>query len=128
MRLVLLLAGAGALGSLSRYGLGGLIQRLAGAGFPYGTLVINVLGCLAIGFIMQIGLNTNVMSATTRVTITVGFLGAFTTFSSFSYETVKLLESGEWSSAILNMGSNLGLGILATTFGILIGRAVLGGI
>jgi CrcB protein len=128
MRIVLLLAGAGALGSLSRYGLGGLVQRFAGAGFPYGTLVINVLCCLAIGFIMQIALNTNVMSATTRVAITVGFLGAFTTFSSFSYETVKLLESGEWFSAIVNVASNLGLGILATIFGILIGRATLGGI
>lgn len=128
MRIVLLLAGAGALGSLSRYGLGGLVQRIAGAGFPYGTLVINVLGCLAIGFIMQIALNSNIMSATTRVVITIGFLGAFTTFSSFSYETVRLLENGAWLSAILNISGNLFLGLLATVFGIAIGRATLGGI
>lgn len=128
MRTILLLAGAGALGSLSRYGLGGLVQRLVGSGFPYGTLVINVLGCLAIGFIMHIALNSNVMSATTRVVITIGFLGAFTTFSSFSYETVRLLENGAWLSAILNIGGNLVLGILATVFGLAIGKAVLGGV
>lgn len=128
MRIVLLLAGAGALGSLSRYGLGGLVQRIGGSGFPYGTLVINVLGSMAVGFIMQIALNSNVMTVTTRIVITIGFLGAFTTFSSFSYETVRLLENDAWLSAILNIGGNLGLGILATVFGLAVGKAVLGGI
>ncbi len=61
MRVIVFLALAGALGSLSRYGLSGVVQRFAGADFLYGTLVINVLGCLAIGFIMQIALNTDII-------------------------------------------------------------------
>jgi CrcB protein len=128
MRLILMLAAAGVAGTLSRYGLGGLAQRLAGAGFPYGTLVINVLGCLAIGYVMQIALNSDIMSATTRVVITIGFLGAFTTFSTFSYETARFLAEGAWLSAILNIAMNVGIGLAATLLGGLLGRITLGGI
>lgn len=128
MSMILLLAVAGAAGTLSRYGLGGLAQRITGAGFPYGTLVINVLGCLVIGYIMQIAVNTNIIPATARVVVTIGFLGAFTTFSTFSYETVRLLEDGAWVSAMLNIGMNVGLGLAATLLGTLLGRITLGGV
>ncbi|RJQ38034.1 MAG: fluoride efflux transporter CrcB [Dehalococcoidia bacterium] len=128
MRMLLLLAAAGALGTLSRYGLGGLVQKVAGYGFPYGTLIVNGLGCLAIGFIMQIALSTDIIPANFRIAATIGFLGAFTTFSTFSYETVRFLEDGAWVAALLNIGSNLGVSLLATLSGILLGRIILGGV
>jgi fluoride exporter len=124
---IIFLAIAGALGALSRYGLSGLIQRLSGAGFPYGTLVVNVLGSLVIGFVMQIGLNTDIIPRTLRVTITIGFLGAFTTFSTFSYETVGYLQNSAWLLASLNVISNLGLCLLSTVIGMALGRIVAGG-
>ena len=124
---IVFLAVAGALGALSRYGLSGLVQRLSGTGFPYGTLVVNVLGSLIIGFVMQVGLNTDIIPRTLRVTITVGFLGAFTTFSTFSYETVGYLQDGAWLLAPLNIISNLGLCLLSTIIGMALGRIVAGG-
>ena len=127
MSQIVFLAIAGALGALSRYGLSGLIQRLSGAGFPYGTLVVNVLGSLVIGFVMQIGLNTDIIPRTLRVTITVGFLGAFTTFSTFSYETVGYLQDGAWLLASVNIISNLGLCLISTIIGMALGRIVAGG-
>ena len=128
MRIILYLAVAGALGTLSRYGLSGLAQKITGAGFPYGTLIINVSGCLVIGYIMQVALNSDIIPATARVIATLGFLGAFTTFSTFSYETVRFLEAGEWLYAILNIGLNVGVGLTATLLGTFIGRITLGGI
>jgi len=128
MRMILLLAVAGAAGTLSRYGLGGLTQRITGAGFPYGTLVINTLGCLMIGYVMQIALNTDIIPVNARVVVTIGFLGAFTTFSTFSYETVRLFEDGAWVSAILNIMMNVGLGLAATLLGVLLGRITLRGV
>ena len=128
MSMILLLAVAGAAGTLSRYGLGGLAQRITGAGFPYGTLVINLLGCLVIGYTMQIALNTDIIPETARVVVTIGFLGAFTTFSTFSYETVRLFEDGAWVPAVLNIATNVGLGLAATLLGKLLGRITLGGV
>ena len=128
MQQLLFLAIAGALGSLSRYALSGIIQKAAGADFPWGTLVINALGCLIIGYIMQLALHTDIIPANVRVVVTIGFLGAFTTFSTFSYETVKLLESGILVPALLNILANVGIGLAATFSGILLGKITLGGI
>jgi len=128
VRYLLFLAIAGALGTLCRYGLGGLAQRIVGTDFPWGTLFINILGCLIIGFVMQVALNSNVIPAASRIMVTIGFLGAFTTFSTFSYETVKFLEDGAWVSATLNIASNVGLGLIATFLGMLLGKITLGGV
>lgn len=125
MRLIILLGVAGALGALSRYALGGIVERGTGTSFPYGTLVINVLGCLIIGYFMQFALTTNVISPDIRLMVTIGFLGAFTTFSTFSYETTKLLEEGQNVSVILNIAMNVGLGLLATLLGTLLARITL---
>jgi CrcB protein len=124
---LLFLALAGSLGTLSRYGLSGLTQKLTGAGFPYGTLTVNVLGSLIIGFIMQVGLSTDIIPRTLRLAITLGFLGAFTTFSTFSYETVSYLEDGAWLLASMNILANLVLCIGATFLGMMIGRLTVGG-
>lgn len=118
---------AGAVGTLCRYGLGSLVHRFTGTSFPYGTLAVNVLGCFVIGLVMQIGLNTTLISRTVRVAITIGFLGAFTTFSSFGYETLRLAEEGMWQAALLNVGLNLALGFGAVAAGFGAGKLLYGG-
>ena len=126
MRMILMLAIAGAFGTLSRYGLGGLTQRVTGTGFPYGTLIINVLGCFVMGFVIQLALHSSLISPSTRMIITIGFLGAFTTFSTFSFDTTEFLNDGAWLQALLNLGLNLGLGMGATVIGSLLGKVTAG--
>lgn len=123
--MIILLGAAGALGALSRYALGEAVQRWTGNSFPYGTLVINVLGCLIIGYFMQFALTTDIISPDMRLLVTIGFLGAFTTFSTFSYETAKLLEGGQHTSVILNIATNVGLGLVAIWLGTLLARITL---
>jgi CrcB protein len=125
---ILYLAIAGALGTLSRYGLSGLTQRLTGAGFPYGTLLVNVLGSLLIGFLMQLGLSTDIIPRSLRIAATIGFMGAFTTFSTFSYETVRYLQDGAWLLASLNIVANLALCLTGTFIGLALGKVAAGGI
>lgn len=126
MREVLLIGLAGAIGALSRYGLSLLANRFVSESFPFGTLIVNVLGCFLIGYIMHIGLTTDLIPATWRVAVTVGFLGGLTTFSSFSYETVRFIEDGAWVLAGGNIAANVLLCIPATLLGIGLGRITLG--
>jgi len=125
---ILYISIAGVLGTLSRYGLSTLTQRLTGAGFPFGTLTVNVLGSFLIGFIMQLGLSTDVIPRSLRVAATIGFMGAFTTFSTFSYETVKYLQDGAWLLAGLNIILNLALCLSGTMLGMALGKVTAGGI
>ncbi|MBN1368353.1 MAG: fluoride efflux transporter CrcB [Dehalococcoidales bacterium] len=127
MQQLLFLALAGALGTLSRYALSGLIQKITGIAFPWGTLIINATGGLIIGYIMQLALNTDIIPANLRVIVTIGFLGAFTTFSTFSYETVKLLEDGAFVLGALNVILNVVIGLGATFIGMLLGKITIGG-
>lgn len=126
MREILFIGVAGALGALSRYGLSNLANRFISAGFPWGTLVVNVVGCFLIGYVMHVGLATDIVPAAWRLAITVGFLGGLTTFSSFSYETVALIEDGAWLLAVGNIAANMALGISATLLGLGFGRLTLG--
>jgi fluoride exporter len=119
---------AGVLGTLSRYGLSTATQKLAGAGFPFGTLLVNILGSFAIGFIMQLGLSTDLIPRSLRIAATIGFMGAFTTFSTFSYETVKYIQDGAWLLASLNIVMNLALCLSATMLGVALGKLSAGGI
>lgn len=128
LKQVLFLAVAGAFGAVSRYALCQVIHRFTGTEFPYGTLIVNVIGCLVIGFIIQLALNPEVISPDLRIIITIGFLGAFTTFSAFSNETARLLSDGSFFHAAVNIVSNVGLGLLATFAGILLGKLTIGGI
>ncbi len=127
MREIFLIGIAGALGSVSRYWVSGWTYQVFGERFPYGTLAVNLLGCLLIGFVMQVGLNTEILTRTARVAIAVGFLGAFTTLSTVSYETLRLLQDGIWWAALGNMGMNLGIGLAATWAGFSLARAIIGG-
>ncbi|GMW02774.1 MAG: putative fluoride ion transporter CrcB [Candidatus Hydrogenedentota bacterium] len=122
MQKLLLIAIAGAAGSLSRYALAGAVQRVAGSGFPWGTAVVNVLGCLVAGLVWQLFEGRVNVSPETRIIVFVGFLGAFTTFSSLMLETSHLSRDSEWMLAAGNVLLHNGLGFASVLAGIAIGR------
>ncbi len=121
---LLLIAMAGGLGTLARYALGGAVQRVAGAGFPWGTVVVNALGCFAFGVIWAIGSERFAVGSETRTIVLVGFMGAFTTFSTFISETSELLSAGQyaWAAGNLALQNAAGIGLLIA--GIAVGRSV----
>ena len=127
MREVLYILLAGGLGALGRYYTTGLAQRLLGEGFPHGTLIVNVLGSFILGFIMQASISTDLVPPSLRIALTIGFLGAFTTFSTFSYETFGFIEDGSWLTAGVNILTNLVPGLIAVFSGVMLGRALFGG-
>jgi len=113
-----LIAIFGAVGTLARYGLQGLVQVRAGSAFPYGTLLINLTGCFFLGLIGQFTMNRVVLPADWRVAITVGFFGGYTTFSSFGWETAKMSEDGEWLRASAYVGASVLAGLALSIAGI----------
>jgi len=98
LRMILLLV-FGSLGTIARYAVQGLVQFRTESTFPSGTLVVNLVGCFLLGGIGQFGLDHLAFPPDWRVAVTVGFFGAFTTFSTFSWETVHLFEDGDWIRA-----------------------------
>jgi CrcB protein len=123
MTKILLVGLGGFVGALSRYGLSGIVHRQVGGSFPYGTLVVNVLGCLAVGGFLHLVEDRSMLGPGARVFLSIGLLGGFTTFSSFGYETVELLRAREAGLAVLNVAGNLVLGLSA----VWLGRAILRG-
>ncbi|MGH7536952.1 MAG: fluoride efflux transporter CrcB [Gemmatimonadales bacterium] len=119
------IAAGSVLGGVSRYLLGGLIQRLLDTTFPAGTLVINVTGSFLLGAFLRYGVDTPTMGPEVRALLTIGFCGGFTTFSTFSYETVALLDDGEWARAALYVGASLGLSLLAVMLGFAAARQII---
>ncbi|HXJ05564.1 MAG TPA: fluoride efflux transporter CrcB [Candidatus Acidoferrum sp.] len=115
---ILLIAIFGAVGTLTRYGLQGVVQVRAGGAFPYGTLLINLTGCFLLGLIGQFTLNRMLISPDWRVAITVGFFGGYTTFSSFGWETAKMLEDGEWLRATTYVAASVFVGLFLSVAGI----------
>src|SRR5215813_10558650 len=113
-----LIALFGAMGTLARYGLQGLVQTRTGTTFPYGTLLINLTGCLLLGFVGQLTLNRMLVSSDMRIAIAVGLFGGYTTFSSFGWETAKMLENGEWLRAATYVGASVIAGLLLSVAGI----------
>ena len=126
MREALLIAVAGAVGSVSRYGVNLLARKLLGEKFPFGTLAVNVLGCLVFGFVMHVALNSDHIPRNARIAITTGFLGAFTTFSTFGYETITGWQESGWVPAVTNVVANVVLGLAAAWGGLVIGKALVG--
>ena len=112
----------GAIGTLARYGLQGFVQVKMGSTFPYGTLAINLTGCFLLGLIGQITLNRMVISPELRMAIAIGFFGGYTTFSSFGWETAKMLEAGEWLWASTYVASSVILGLFLSVAGIRLGN------
>ncbi len=121
---LLLIALAGAVGTLARYGMTHLVQRHAGLTFPWGTFAVNVLGCLLFGLCWSLIEQRVAHVAEWRAVILVGLLGGFTTFSSFAFEGAGLLRNGEWGLALLHMAGQNVLGILAIFAGLALGRAL----
>jgi fluoride exporter len=121
---LLLLAVAGALGTLARYGLGGFVQEHTGRVFPWGTVVVNLLGCLAFGIVWASLQERWSTSGETRTIILVGFMGAFTTFSTFVFETNGLLADRQWWPAIGYFTIHNVGGLAALLLGLAIGRLI----
>ncbi|MFO7931753.1 MAG: CrcB family protein [Desulfosalsimonas sp.] len=115
---ILLLSLAGAAGTLCRYGLTGLVQRFAGAGFPWGTLAVNITGCFLAGAGWAIFESKWPAAGQARVVVMIGFMGAFTTFSSYILETQQLMRAAEWIPAAGNFLMQNGLGFIALLCGI----------
>lgn len=115
----------GAVGSVARYVLGTLIQRSSGTIFPVWTLVINVSGSLILGFLMRYLVEGVSVSPETRVLLTTGLIGGYTTFSTFSYETATFIEQGDWRRSTLYIALSVGLSLAGTFGGIAIARAVI---
>jgi len=119
-------AAGSAVGGVARYLMSGWAQRW-GVGFPVGTLLVNVLGSLTLGFLLRYGLQSAVMSAEVRALLTVGFCGGFTTFSTFSYETVALMEDGVWLRAFVYLAASLVLSLAAVLGGMALARMLVAG-
>jgi CrcB protein len=118
---LLLLSVMGIAGTLSRYWLQGWVQNVSGSAFPWGTFAVNAVGCLAFGVFWGMW-ERQIISLEYRTIILVGFMGAFTTFSSFAFETGKLLEDSQWFFAMLNvLGQNI-VGVFMVLLGMAIGR------
>lgn len=115
MTLVVIVMG-GALGALSRFAMGSWVQGMAGSAFPWGTWAVNAIGSLALGFAM-IWLTHTLASGELRHFVVMGFLGSFTTFSTFSFETVEMLQDGLWLRAGFYALGSVAVGILAVVAG-----------
>jgi len=111
-------------GGLSRYYLSNGVYALLGRTFPCGTFVVNIVGAYLIGLVMELGLRSTALSDTWRLGLTVGFLGGLTTFSTFSYETFKLLEDGQFLLAAVNVLASVFICLLCTWLGIVTIRAL----
>ena len=121
---LVLVAAGGALGSVGRYLVGVFAIRVFGPNFPWGTFIVNIVGSLVIGFMAEAVARALNQSAEMRMLIVTGFLGGFTTFSSFSLDTMYLIERGEVMTAILYIAASVGLALIAVTAGLALGRMV----
>jgi len=113
---------AGFLGAVSRYHVEGWVSRHTRSDFPIGTLAVNVSGCLLLGFLITLFAERLVPSPHLRAALTIGFLGAYTTLSTFAYETLRLGEDGAPARALLYVVASVGLGVLAAWTGSALGR------
>jgi len=120
----LLVCAGGAFGTGARYLLVGWAQRVLGTAFPYGTLIINALGSFLIVILMHLSIQRGVISPDLRVILTTGVMGGFTTYSTFNYETVRLLQDGALGLGALNILATVVVCLLAGGLGVLICRAI----
>jgi len=117
-----LLGLAGALGTLARYGTSGLVQRLAGTSFPLGTFLVNASGCLLFGLVFGLFEDRIGLPSEARFLILTGFMGAYTTFSSYMFESVTLLQHGQWLAAGGNILGQTVAGVVLTIAGLALGK------
>jgi CrcB protein len=113
---------AGALGSVCRHLAGTALQRASGAAFPWGTLAVNVVGSFCIGLVMALFALRGQLDSPLRLTLTAGFLGGFTTYSAFAFETVQMVERQEFAAAILYVVATLMAAAVACALGLALVR------
>ena len=124
METIIFVAIGGGVGSVTRYLTSVWAAERFGVAFPYGTLLVNVVGCYLIGLFMVLATERFMLPAHWRLLVASGFLGGLTTFSSFGYETLKLVQDGELLPAVQNVAANLFTGLAATWIGIISGRSL----
>jgi CrcB protein len=124
VRTIVAIAIAGALGALARYGVDGLVSRRLPAAFPWGTFVVNISGAFVLGLLMTLMTEQLTTAPWLRSALTIGLLGAYTTFSTLSYETYRLLEDGAVGLAAANMLGSMAAGLFAVYLGVVAGRAL----
>ena len=124
MNQILAIAAGGAVGSVMRYAVSTGVYSMLGRNFPYGTLAVNVIGSFLMGLLFVLMVERLDMSAVWRMAVLVGFLGAFTTFSTFSIETVNLLQGGDFLRALLNIVISVVFCLVATWIGFRLGRLI----
>jgi CrcB protein len=115
--------GAAAVGAPARYLLDGFVQERTGGAFPWGTFVVNVSGCFALGLVTGLGLYHG-LGTSSRMVIGTGGLGAYTTFSTFTFETVRLAEEGATDAAVRNVGATFLVGLTAAGLGLALTAAL----
>jgi len=120
----LIIALGGAIGSMLRFWAGGYVSGRLGTRFPYGTFVINVTASFLIGFIMTVLAERTHLSPSWRYLLVIGFLGGYSTFSSFEYETFRVFEDGEFLIAAMNIALSVGVGFVAVWIGAITGRTI----
>jgi CrcB protein len=111
-----------AIGGVGRYLLGGLVQRSLAGTFPIGTLFVNITGSFLLGLLLRYAVDTPTVTPEFRALLTVGLCGGYTTFSTFSYESLALIEDGDWGRAGLYVALSLLLSLLATFVGLVAAR------
>ena len=126
MERFLLICLGGAIGTGLRYATATVALRWLGGDFPYGTLIVNIVGSFLIGLIQEVGLTSPLISDTTRVFLTIGIMGGLTTYSSFSYDTLRLAQLGAWWQAWLNVLLTTALCLGVCVLGVAAGRALVG--
>lgn len=126
MERFLLICLGGAVGTGLRYLTSGVAARWLGADFPYGTFLVNIAGSFLIGIIQEVGTTSLLISDTTRLFLAVGIMGGMTTYSSFSYETVRLAQSGAWAQAWLNVLVTTAICLGLCFLGIAVGKLIVG--
>lgn len=121
----LLLIGLGGFaGAVSRYVVDGFVSDRTGGSFPWGTLVVNVSGSFLLGLLFAMTTERAILPAEIRGPLMIGFIGAYTTFSTYMLESWGLIEGGSWGPALANLGGSVLLGLVAVAAGLVVGRAV----
>jgi CrcB protein len=126
LMLVAYVALGGGVGTAARYLLTLFVQQRAGAGFPVATLLVNVTGSFLLGLLMRYALESTAASPEARLLLTTGFCGGFTTFSTFSYETARLIEDGEWRRGVAYIAASVILSIGGLFLGFALARGLSG--
>lgn len=125
MERLLLIGLGGAIGTVLRYLASGLAARSFGADFPYGTLIVNLVGAFVIGLVQEVGAETVLIPDNARLFLTTGMMGGLTTYSTFSYETVRLMEANAWHQAWINVIVTTTICLSLCFVGIAVGRLFL---